>query len=141
MGPSKCGAQKGGEPRRVGSPEGWRAQNFALFFPCSCHNFLFSFSLKRRNPEMCTFGVLDISGFRPSKTPTKFNERTPRERKKNENCGGRREKKSEILGCPAEGCPAEGCPAEGSIGNGVQGSWFRVQFRFLGTNRNRAKTK
>ena len=26
-----------------------------------------------------------------------------------------------------------GCPAEGSIGNGVQGSGFRVQFRFLGT--------
>ena len=99
-----------------------------------------------------------ISGFRPSKTPTKFNERTPRERKKNENCGGRREKKSEILGCLAEGCPAEGCPAEGcpggrlssrgfsggrgvhrrggpaegSIGNG-QGSGFRVQFRFFGT--------
>ena len=66
---------------------------------------------------------------------------------------GRGEKKSEILGgpaegCPAEGCPAEGCPAEGCpaeftggrfTGNGVQGSWFRVQFRFF--NRNRIKTK
>ena len=42
-------------------------------------------------------------------------------------------KKSEILGGPAEGCPADGCPAEGGFtGNGVQGSWFRVQFRFFG---------
>ena len=100
----------------------------------------FWWCLKHRGLEMCTFGVLGlscaspggpvwwgrrgftrqpespnvhISGFRPSKTPTKVNERTPRERKKNENCGGRREKKSEILGGPAEGCPAEGCPAEG----------------------------
>ena len=28
------------------------------------------------------------------------------------------EKKSEILGCPAEGCPAEGCPAEGCPAEG-----------------------
>ena len=41
---------------------------------------------------------LYISGFRPSKTPIKFNGRTPRERKKNEHCGGRREKKSENFG-------------------------------------------
>ena len=53
-------------------------------------------------------------------------------------------KKSEILGGPAEGCPAEGCPVEGVHRRGrgssgrvhrkwVQGSRFRVQFRFLGT--------
>ena len=81
----------------------------------------FWWCLKRRGgPEMCTFGVLGlscaspsgpvwwgrrgftrqpespnvhISGPLPSKTPTKFNKRTPRERKKNENCGGKREKK------------------------------------------------
>ena len=41
---------------------------------------------------------MHISGFRPSKTPPKFNERTPRERKKNENCGGRREKKERNFG-------------------------------------------
>ena len=52
--------------------------------------------------QMCTF-----QGPGLSKTPTKFHERTPRERKKNENCGGRREKKSEILGGPAEGGPGE----------------------------------
>ena len=39
-----------------------------------------------------------ISGPRPSKTPTKFNARTPRERKKKENCGGRMEKKERNSG-------------------------------------------
>ena len=44
---------------------------------------------------------------------TKIHRKGPtREGEKNKNCGGR-EKKSEILGCPAEGCPAEGCPADG----------------------------
>ena len=33
-------------------------------------------------------------------TPPKFHERTPRERKKKENCGGKRKKKREILGSP-----------------------------------------
>ena len=83
---------------------------------------------------------MHIGGFRPSKTPTKFHERAPRERKKNENCGGRREKKKAKFwavrrrvvrwrGVHREG---GGGPAEGSIGNGVQGSGFRVQFRFWG---------
>ena len=94
---------------------------------------------------MCTFGVLGLSCASPGgpvwwgrrgftrqpespnvhisgppalQTPPKFHERTPRERKKKENCGGRREKKREILGCPAEGCPAEGCPAEGGSPEG-----------------------
>ena len=55
----------------------------------------------------------------------------------------REKKKSEILGGPAEDCPVEGCPLEGSpegvsgrsIGNRVQGSGFRVQFRFFGTQK------
>ena len=114
-----------------GGPKGGGPKISRFFFPVPPQNsFFFSLSggllvafwwcLKRRGPEMCTFGVLGlscaspggpvwwfrwgftrqpespnvhISGFRPSKTPTKFNERTPRERKKNENCGGRREKK------------------------------------------------
>ena len=82
---------------------------------------------------------MHISGFRPSKTPTKCNERTPREGKKKENCGGRREKKSEILGGPAERCPAEGCPAEGCPAEGCHrrrgrkwGAGFG-QFRYSGT--------
>ena len=62
-------APKGG-PRRVG-PEGWGAQNFALFlpFPATVSLFLclsgllveFWWCLKRRGPEMCTFGVLWLS--------------------------------------------------------------------------------
>ena len=104
---------------------------------------------KRRGAQMCTFGVLGlscgeprrpglvgppgfhtrqsespnvhISGFRPSKTPTKFHVRTPR--KKNENCGGK--KKSEILGSPAEGCPVKG-PSE--MGCRVRGFGFSSGF-------------
>ena len=44
-----------------------------------------------------------ISGSRPSKTPPKFNERTPRVEEKNKFCGGKGKKKSEILGGPGEG--------------------------------------
>ena len=54
------------------SPEGWGAQNFALFFPPPATIFfLLSLSwgpfvevwwcLKRRGPEMCTFGFLGLS--------------------------------------------------------------------------------
>ena len=50
---------------------------------------------------------------RPSITPPKFHETTPKRGRKNENCGGRGKKKSEILGCPAEGR---------SGGEGVRGS-------------------
>ena len=141
-----------------GAPEGWGAQNFALFFlPPTTIFFLLSLSrdpfvefwwcLKRRGPEMCTFGVLRLScaspggpvwwglwGFHTTarepkcahfrvpgfQTHQQNSTKGPQERKKNENCGGRREKKSEILGGPAEGCPAEGCPAEG--GRGPEGS-------------------
>ena len=44
-----------------------------------------------------------ILGSRPSKTPSKFNEKTPRETEKERNGGGRGEKKREILGGPAGG--------------------------------------
>ena len=94
-----------------------------------------------------------ISGFRPSKTPPKFHERTPRERKKKESCGGRREKKERNFGLSGGGLSGGGLSGGGlsigggftgggSIGNGVQGSGFRVQFRFFrDENRNRTKTK
>ena len=90
-----------------------------------------------------------ISGSRPSKTPTTFNEKTPRERKKNENCGGRREKKERNFGRSGGGLSGGGLSGGGlssgllssgllssgllSSGNGVQGSGFRVKFRCLGT--------
>ena len=43
-----------------------------------------------RELQTCTFG-----GFRPSKTPQKFHEKTPRERK-NENCGRRGKKRAKF---------------------------------------------
>ena len=46
---------------------------------------------------LCT-GTIEVSG---ASNTTKFHEKTPREGRKNENCGGRREK-SEILGGPEE---------------------------------------
>ena len=73
-------------------------------------------------------------------TPPKFHARTPRERKKKENCGRGGKKKREILGRPAEGLSGGGGgPVEGSIRNGVQGSGFRVQFRFSGTKTETAQ--
>ena len=82
----------------------------------------------------------------------------PREREKNENCDGRREKKkSKILGGPAEGCPAEGLSGGGGVsaeggsggrlssGNGVHrrggSAGFRVQFRFWGRTQKQNKNK
>ena len=68
--PRKSGGPKGGGPEGWG-PEGWGAQNFALFFllPLPFSMFFLSggllvefwWCLKRRDPEMCTFGVLGLS--------------------------------------------------------------------------------
>ena len=88
-GPRRVGAPKGGGPegwgpRRVGpnpekvgaegwGPEGGGAQNFALFFfPLPPQNSFFSslsggllvefwWCLKRRDAQMCAFGVLGLS--------------------------------------------------------------------------------
>ena len=161
------------EPRRVGEPKISRfffrpPATIFILLPLSwgpCVEFWWC--LKRRGPEMCTFGVLGlscaspggpvwwgrrgftrqpespnvhISGFWPSKTPTKFNERTPRERKKNENCGGRREKKERNFGRSGGGLSGGGLSGGGlSGGIWVQGSGFQVQFRFLGTQTEKAQ--
>ena len=99
FGTTKSGALKGGGPEGW-SPEGWGPEGWgprrvvgpkfrAFFFPLLPQLSFFSPSLwwclKRRGPEMCTFGVLRLS------------------------C----EARGPAEGCPAEGCPAEGCPAEG----------------------------
>ena len=190
MGPPKGGGPKGGGPnpekvgpRKVGAPKGGAQKGGAqkgggpkisrFFFPSSATIFhLLSLSwgpfvefwwcLKRRGPEMCTFGVLGlscaspggpvwwgrrgftrqpespnvhISGFRPSKTPTKFNERTPKREKKERKLWRERDKKERNFGRSGGGLSGGGGSPEGSSpeGNGVQGSGFRVQFRFLGT--------
>ena len=79
MGAPKGGSPKGGSPEGWGpegwgpegwgpegwSPEGWGAQNFALFFPSPATKFSvlpslgveFWWCLKRRDAQMCAFGV------------------------------------------------------------------------------------
>ena len=67
-------APKGGaQTQKKSCPEGWRAQNFALFFPSpassfalfvshcvSSRVFFFGGNWKRRGRQMCTFGVLGL---------------------------------------------------------------------------------
>ena len=117
-----------GRPRRVGP------RRVTRFFFLSRHHFFLCFSgcswnfggvLKRRCPEMCTFGVLGLSCASPGrpglvgppgshttarepkrahfrvpafKTPPKFNEKTPRERQKERIRGREREKKAQNFG-------------------------------------------
>ena len=146
-GPEGVGARRGGgpNPEKVGpeglGPEGWGAQNFALFLLSPTGNFILSslsggflvefwWCLKRRDAQMCTFG---LSGCRvrapaarsggaagvPHDSPRaqtctferpglqkhhqNSTRRPPRERRKKEISGGREKKKSEILGGPGEG--------------------------------------
>ena len=91
FGTTKCGAPKGGAPKggaqkggaqkrgapKGGGPEGWSPERWGpkisrFFFPVPPQNsFFFALSggllvefwlcLKRRGPEMCTFGVLGLS--------------------------------------------------------------------------------
>ena len=91
--PEGWGPPKGGGPRRVGGPEGWGAPKGGGPRRVGGQNFaLFIWS---------------------SKTPPKFNEKTPRETPKERNGGGRGKEKSEILGGPVEG---------GEVWRKVQGS-------------------
>ena len=131
----------------------------------------FWWCLKRRGPEMCTFGVLGLSCASPGgqvwwgrrgstahfrapelqKHHQNSTRRPPERERRMKIVAGRGKKKSEILGgpaegCPAEGCPAEGCPAEGgsaegSIGNGVQGSGFGFSSGFWGRKQKQNKNK
>ena len=49
---------------------------------------------------------------RSSKTPPKFNEKTPRERRKKEISGGREKKRAKFWAVQGKGGPAEGGPGE-----------------------------
>ena len=75
VGPPKGGAAEGWGVEGWGvegwGPEGWGGQNFALFLPfsiavslslclCGCLLVEFWWCLKRRSPQMCTFGVLGL---------------------------------------------------------------------------------
>ena len=143
----KGGGPEGWGARRV-EPEGWGAQNFALFLLSPTGNFIrcslsggflveFWWCLKRRDAQMCAFGVLWLSCEAPAarsggaagvphdsaraQTCTferpglqkhhQNSTRKPTERRKKEISGGR-EKKSEILGGPGKGLPAEEGPGE-----------------------------
>ena len=137
--PRKVGAPKVGAPKGWG-PEGWEAQNFALFFPSLTGNFIHSslsggflvefwWCLKRRDAQMCAFGVLWLSCEAPAarsggatgvphdnqraqtctferpglqKHHQNSTRRPPERDKKSEMVAGER-KKSEILGYPGEG--------------------------------------
>ena len=69
---------------------------------------------------MSTFGLSKRAHFRALalQTPPKFHEKTPREGRKKENCGGRGQKKREILGCRAEGESAGAGSGGGPSGSG-----------------------
>ena len=125
--PDKVGAQRVG-PRRVGGPKfrafffTLPPQNSFLSSLSGglLVEFWWCFFFKRRGAQMCTFGVLWLSREAPTKPPgfhttTREPKRAdlrvpafkhhqnstkgpPREGEKNENCGGRGKKKSEILG-------------------------------------------
>ena len=110
-GPERVGPRKGGAPKGVGPRKGGGPKISRFFFPfpppfrCFCVSLgVFSWNfggvLKRRCPEMCTFGVLGLSCASPG----------------GRNGGGKGKKKIEILGGPAEGGPVEG---------GSGGRWSR----------------
>ena len=135
-----------------GAPEGWGPKIFpspATFFILLSLGgpFLeFSWCLKRRDLEMCTFGISGcrvkprrLRGRRGFTRQPKFHERTPK-REKKEKCGGRREKKrAKFLGGPAEGCPAEGCPVEslGCRGFGFSSGFWGQRQKQNKNNRSR----
>ena len=73
VGPRRVGPRRvGPKPRKSGGPKGEGAQNFAFFFPLPPQNSFFSslsggllvefwWCLKRRDAQMCAFGVLWLS--------------------------------------------------------------------------------
>ena len=65
---------------------------------------------RTRQPENSKRAQLRVPALQ---TPPKFHERTPREGKKNENCGGRREKKARNFVPPPFGAPPFGAPPFG----------------------------
>ena len=88
------------------------ATKFVLFFGLLVE---FWWCLKRRSPEMCTFGVLWLlceapaaRGSGQQKHHQNSTRRHPERVEKNEFCGERGRRKSEIWGGPGEGRSREG---------------------------------
>ena len=115
-------------------PEGWgAAQNFALFFfPVPPQNsFFYSLSgsllvefwwcLKRRDPQMCTFGISHDKHLRVPvfKTPPEFNEQD--REKKERNFGRSRGRASKGRAVPGRAVPGRAVPGRAVPGRAVQG--------------------
>ena len=146
MGHPKGGALKGVGPKisRFFFPPPATVSLFLCLFGCLLVEFWWC--LKRRGPEMCTFGVLGLSCASPGLQKHHQNStQGPQERERRTKIvvgGGK--KKARNFGRSGGRLSGRGWftrgrgPSEGSIR--VQGLGFRVQFRFLGTkteNRNR----
>ena len=102
---SESGTLKGGGPKiSAFFPLPPPFRSFCVF---GCLLVEFWWCLKRRGLKCARLdeaaGVSHDSprGSRPSKTPPKFNERSPKRGRKKENCGERGKKESKILGGPA----------------------------------------
>ena len=67
---------------------------------------------------------VDIWGPRSPKTPPKFKKKTPRENRKNENCGGRGKKKAKFWGVRRKGVQERAVLGKGGPGEGR--SWGRA---------------
>ena len=110
---------EGPKPGKCGSPAWWRAQNLALFFTLPLP-LSFFFSLWESSRGILVFEAPGPSNVTkrahlmvPAFKNTQIQREDPkREREKERNGGGRRNKKSEILGSPAQGGPVEGGPAD-----------------------------
>ena len=93
-----------GGPKGGSGAEGWGGPKFRAFFPSPAHIF----EPKRAHLIVPVF-----------KTPPKFNEKTPREGRKERILRREKGKKSEILGGPAEGA------VRGRGSGGAHKSWTR----------------
>ena len=115
-------SQKNGA-RRVGAPKGGSLPKFCAFFPLpppfrsfcvslGVFSWNFWWCLKRRDPQMCTFGEPKRAHFRvPAfKHTTKIQREDPEEREERTKIVAGEGRRGEILGGPAEGGPGKSKP-------------------------------
>ena len=123
----ESGGPRGGGPTGLG-PEGWArrvgpkggAPHFALFFPSPATIFILSSLLgvfswnfgERRDPQMCTFGVLGLSCETPAAPRPKFRAVRRRRSAAEGSSGG---------GGKTVGVPRRGVQQRGSLGGGSDG--------------------
>ena len=157
LGPKEWGPQRvgGQKPRKNGCNEGWEPK-ISRFFPSAatislfvclswCLLVEFWWCLKRRGPEMCTFGVLGpeaAGGSHDSPRAQTLHISRPRrfkhhqnstaghqkERRKKENGGGRGEKKSAKFWAPQPSGPPPSGPRRVFVLQCIFSSCFSVSF-------------